>query len=104
MLVAHCALGDGVRLTVHGDTIFSIDKAMALAVPDSGQALLDYWNHHLRSGWERQLGRHPSSLASDRSVDAERMEAVWDMPNRVRHLIILQRQKDRPLELGVQCG
>jgi hypothetical protein len=99
VFIAHCDLGDGAEVTVHGDTMFSVERTSAPQVPDSGQSLLDYWNHHLRSEWEAHIGRRADNLNSDKSEYAERFEVVWDEPSRVRHLVTLERPKDRPLSL-----
>ena len=97
--VADCDFGDGVRRTVHGDTIFAVVRKSVPPVPDSGMALLDYWNHHLRDNWESKMGRVADDLNSDRSDYADRFEAIWNDSTGVRHLLTLERRPGQAVEL-----
>ena len=97
---AHCTLGEGVTIAVHGDTVFSVERKLQLPAPDTGQALLDYWNRHLRQDWEKRFGGRPDALNSD-GQHATRLEAVWNTAPGVRHLFSLQRPQGGSLQLEV---
>ena len=105
-VVARCDFGHGVTATIHGDTIFSVERTVVPPVPDSGQSLLDYWNSHLRHGWEAALGGRPDNLNSHRSDQSNRFEAIWDTPTGVRQLITLERTSTKGLvlqHLSIDC-
>ena len=99
VFIARCDFGGGLALTIHGDTIFAVERVLALQVPDNGQPLLDYWNNYLRAEWEARLGRRPDDLGSDRAEGSRHFEAVWNDPSGIRHLVTLRRAEREPLNL-----
>ena len=104
--VVRCDIGEGVAVTIHGDTIFAVEQSLRPQEPDSGQALLDYWNRHLRQQWEGRLGGRANSISSHNSEQVDRLEAIWDLPTGVRHLVTLERRAGQKLaqrHLAIDC-
>ena len=106
VVIGRCDFGEGLELTVHGDTIFAVERSYPPPVPDSGGSLLDYWNRNLRDSWEARLRRRPESLGQVGPGSGDHFEAIWHDSTGVRHIVTLRRSDGAPLEvkyLAIDC-